>query len=249
MTPHLLIYSPAASGLVYKDHASSLVSLTAALIQAGVPFTYANAECSDIVVGRATAVRMLLDHPAFTHLLFLDVDLEFRPADAIVSMLQADVPVVAGAYPCRGPNPIWMCHTQENPPTTVEVPAVAVGTVFSSVTSTISLIPASHVPTGFMLLQRGVIERLVAAHQNLHIRAGFRGETDSFLFFDARPSLSDPHLYVSDDYGFCELWRPLGPLYIYPDVTFRHYYTTCNEGNFGAWLRQVGEAQAESPAA
>lgn len=237
MTTHLLIYSPAASGLVYKDHASSLVSLTAALIQAGVPFTYANAECSDIVVGRATAVRMLLDNPTFTHLLFLDVDLEFQPASAVVNMLQANVPVVAGAYPCRGPNPIWMCHTLENPPTTVEFQPVALPQI--SAGTPIPLIPASHVPTGFMLLQRGVIETLVDRHPNLHIRAGFTGETDSFLLFDARPSLSDPHLYVSDDYGFCELWRPLGPLYIYPDVTFRHYYTTCNEGNFGAWLKQV----------
>mgnify|MGYP001302900080 CR=1 FL=1 len=226
--PFLLIYTPANMGMLYKDYGATLIKLTLTLERAGIEFLYVNAECSDIVQGRATALDIFQRYPQCTHLWFLDADMDFDPPTAILEMLAADEDVVAGAYPCRGPDPTWMCMA---PDVTVNEKG---------------LIEATHVATGCMLLKRGVIGRLIEAYPELQMEFGWRGELKSFLFFDARPSLDNPNIYISDDYGFCELWRKIGgKLWIYPDITFRHYWTTYNHGNFGEWLKARAEQAAE----
>lgn len=211
-------------GLTNKGYASALVKLSVALTQAGIAFAYGNADCSDIVPGRATAVEIVRANPHVTHLLFVDSDMDHEPADAVLRMLDAGVDVVGGAYLSRGKEPFW------------------VGKSLSHERSAKGLIEASYLGTGFMLIKRGVFDRLVEAYPNLAIKFGIRGDQPGWLFFDARRSDDDPSIYIGDDYGFCEIWRRIGgKLWIYPDVTFWHYFMSVNESNYGKCL------EAKSP--
>jgi hypothetical protein len=68
--------------------------------------------------------------------------------------------------------------------------------------------------TGFMMIKRSVFERLIAAHPERaytsdHVYTGERNERSYHALFECG---IDPQTreYLSEDFGFCRLWRELG---------------------------------------
>lgn len=218
----LLIATPCALGYLSVPYARSLAPTIAELTRRDVGFQYLPMEASCIVKARNHAVAVLLADPTFTHLLFLDADMGWDPADAPLRMIAADEDVVCGAYPSRGANPRWTFRAD--------------GLVLNAK----GLVPITHAPTGFFLAKRGVFERLVAARPDLKTSfASVAGaEPHSYLFFDARRSATGGH-WIGEDYGFSETWTALGgTLFCYPDVTLYHEFKAWNGGN----LRKFMEA-------
>jgi hypothetical protein len=68
--------------------------------------------------------------------------------------------------------------------------------------------------TGFMLIKRGALERLIAAHPERaytsdHVYAPKKSQQTFYALFECA---IDPETreYLSEDFGFCRLWRALG---------------------------------------
>jgi hypothetical protein len=97
---HILIAVPTMGGLVKAKTTTTLVLLMRQLTRAGVEAEYLNIDASDIVYARNFFACEVLRSKTLDGLLFVDSDMQFRPA-LVLKMLQRDVDVAAAAYPKR----------------------------------------------------------------------------------------------------------------------------------------------------
>lgn len=97
---HILIAVPTMAGLMKAKTATTLVLLMRQLTSAGVTAEYLNVDSSDIVYARNFFAREMLRLEVLDGLLFVDSDMQFRPA-LVRKMLNLGADVVATAYPKR----------------------------------------------------------------------------------------------------------------------------------------------------
>jgi hypothetical protein len=143
--------------------------------------------------GRNNLVAKMLHNSAATHLMFIDVDLGFEP-EAILRLLVANQDVVGGVYPMKRIPIRYVINTVPDP--------VMFG----------DLVEVSTLGTGFMLVKREVLEKMIVAHPELKYRdnigIGQQYEPLMYGLFDTMIDKDDN--YLSEDWTFCYLWRLMG---------------------------------------
>jgi hypothetical protein len=139
-----------------------------------------------------------------THLLFIDSDIGFE-SHAIAGLVQIGVPFVAGVYRKREPKVRFTATPYE--------PQEFLG----------PLMRAERVATGFMCLERRVLEEMASRVHTCKI--GSTGEVPMVFRTDTKTGKS----FVGEDYCFCDDYNKLyeegifdQPIWIYPDITFNH---------------------------
>ena len=217
---HILIAAPTMAGLMKAKTATTLVMLMRQLTRAGVEAEYLNIDSSDIVYARNLFARRVLESQDLDGLLFVDSDMQFRPA-LVLKMLARNAGVVGAAYPKRSINLDQYAN------------AIAKGggaspkTKASALANTLqyTVIPAwdtprperVHVARGFAkmaavgmgctLIARAALEAMIAAKvvdQRRDIIDGV--ENVSWGFFDV---LKVGEISLSEDFSFCYRWTRL----------------------------------------
>lgn len=131
-----------------------------------------------------------------THMLFIDTDLVFLP-EHVGRLIGHDVPIVAGLYPKKQPSLAWV-----------------VNTLPSEEPDELGLQKVKYIGTGFLMIRRDVIERMIAEVPGIAYTtdAGQVKRTEHDLF-PAGP-MFDPEQgttrYHSEDWGFCRRALDLG---------------------------------------
>jgi hypothetical protein len=100
---HILIAVPTMAGLMKAKTATTLVMLMRQLTRAGIEADYLNVDSSDIVYARNLYAREVLNSKTLDGLLFVDSDMQFRPA-LVLKMLRLEAELVGVAYPKRALN-------------------------------------------------------------------------------------------------------------------------------------------------
>src|SRR5260221_5447402 len=95
-----MIALPTVAGVMKARTAVRLMKVMGQLVRAGVAVEVVNVDSSEIVVARNFCAEQVLQSPSLDGLLFVDSDMEFRPA-LVMKMLGLDADVVAAAYPHR----------------------------------------------------------------------------------------------------------------------------------------------------
>ncbi len=148
--------------------------------------------CSIITMARNALVNEFLKTDA-TELLFIDSDVIVNP-DAILRLMaqSGDKDVTAGAYPRRAKDKKFFTDVYFNDAGDVEFDG--------------SLMRVERVGTGFMLIQRHVVETLIKNHPEWMYKNTVTGEEMSAIFdfkiVDGK--------YVGEDYLFCDRVRADG---------------------------------------
>lgn len=150
-----------------------------------------------------------------THLLFWDSDVECLNPECVYEMLQTGHDVIGGAYPFKAAHGRVVVNFL---PETLE--AVERG---ETVELPDGCLPVQDLGTGFMLISRKAIAKMMQAFPRLmHLDMGeqVRGEP---LWALLDTGVVDG-VYLSEDYYFCRLWQSLGgKVYVYAPAKFRHY--------------------------
>lgn len=143
--------------------------------------------------GRNNLVSKFLFNTAATHLMFIDVDLGFEP-EAILRLLLANQDVVGGVYPMKRVPIRYVINTVPNP------------TVMGD------LVEVSTLGTGFMLVKRDTINKMIAAHPELKYRdnIGIGQQYEPFMYGLFDTMIDKDGNYLSEDWTFCYLWRLMG---------------------------------------
>jgi len=172
----------------------------------------------------------------FTHLLFLDSDICFDPAD-IFRLLEADKDVTVGLYPKKYYNRSKMENLAKHSPHVFDAKESwkSLATDFSTEFSIDNfrqvkmgeMFTVDYAATGFMLIKTDVFRKIIDKRPDLK----YTNDVDGYMsanpayFYDffrvgVNPSSGK---YESEDYGFCELWRSLGgEIHVVPQVKLKH---------------------------
>lgn len=199
MSARILIGIPSHRGWVRAELAHSLVQTAACLRAKGVDTCVEFSTGALVQVSRNLLVRQALNGPA-SHLLMVDDDVAFAP-EAPLQLLSWGEDIVGGALPCRH-KPRFLVTSPKAVPG--RAPLLEVGVI----------------GTGFLLLSRRCLERMVAVHG-----------AHSFAVLPALPGwpgFEDPETFVPEDVAFCTRWQALGGrIFCDPGVGLAHFGTSC----------------------
>ena len=184
----------------------------------------------------------------YTHLMFIDADIEFQ-VDDVLKLWMHNKDVAVGAYPKKGVN--WS-HIKESiimdpakQHTAQQIGALgsdyAINFKFlnrdaKQVAVENGLIQLHDAGTGFMMIKREAILKLIKEYPeikyNNDVQMGGVDLTDKFYaLFDTMIDPVDKR-YLSEDYTFCRRWQKMGgDIWLDPSISLNHYGSFCFQGN------------------
>ena len=172
----------------------------------------------------------------YTHLLFIDSDISFDPAD-VFKLIVADKDVVVGVYPKKYYNRTKMETLAKDFPQVFNDKEDwrALSTDFSTEFNAESFKKAKqgesfevdYAATGFMLIKTDVFKKIIDKRPDLKYTNDVDGymSADKDKFYDFFQVGVNPFnkKYESEDYGFCQLWRSLGgKIHVLPEIKLTH---------------------------
>jgi hypothetical protein len=214
--PHIHIATPCFGGMVTQSYMQSVLRLMQHAGPAGFELSLSMLGNDSLITrSRNTLVARFLDQPEATHLMFIDADIGFDPVQ-VERMLRAGRDVVAGMYPLKLND--WGEATASH---------LAAGENFDTAgLRYVGLVAQSEVPgvdgfvrgtyaaTGFLLMSRDCLLRMIAAYPETKYSAiqswpPRPASPHQYALFDC---LIEPEtgIYLSEDYAFCRRWRDLG---------------------------------------
>jgi hypothetical protein len=217
---HVLIATPCYSSAVAMNYVTSLFKFGQAASRLGLQTTLHMHSESLVTRSRNEMVRFFLEHEQFTHLFWIDADIEFEPRQAF-RLLMSGHDVAAGIYPIKNLN--WPAEGLAERMTEGEFTARHAAFPFNPVglgdepvmprLDADGFIEVAEAPTGFMCIRREVILKLIAAYPELnYMPEGAEKRVNShlyWLFFDCMVE-PETRRYLSEDFAFCRRWRDIG---------------------------------------
>lgn len=211
MTIHLFVATPAYGCYVTKEYLSSMIMLRAACAKAGHQTSIKLIGNESLITrGRNLLVADFMKSKC-THMMFVDADIKFDAEDVISMLEQSELPVLCGVYAKKSFNwnrrrshptePLQQAHLEFN---------------LNLIRSNAEVLNNRYVEvldaaTGFMLIQRHVIERMYKAYEDeLGCKNDVNGDDSSYVaLFDCMID-SGTRRYLSEDYAFCRRWQRIG---------------------------------------
>jgi hypothetical protein len=208
---------------------------------------------SDSLISRArnNLVAKAMNDAQMTHMIFIDNDITWDAFD-IIKLLIANKPIVGGIYPLKAYNFNRIIPTEQNPNPVQRI----IDTKNASQLSKISdvdtiqmnllkynvnyisnkikieknLTQVKHIATGFMMIQRGVIEKMSNSYASTKYTDDVSfliPEENKFAYALFDCGVVDDH-YLSEDWMFCNRWSTIGgELWI--DITINLTHTGIND--------------------
>ena len=205
--PWAFIATPAYDGKVETDFAQSLAEASFCAPLHGVKVTQCvmgNGIFIDLA--RNIFARMFLDEfKDCTHLFFIDADLGFPP-NAFIGLMKSGLPISAGVYRRRqepADYPLSLSEWPEGGGLWVED----------------GYVMADRVPTGFLCIERSVVEEMAAEAPQLNI-AGQPGPVPQLFY----TKVDEENRFIGEDFNFCDDYRKKygKPIHVWPDIDFVH---------------------------
>jgi hypothetical protein len=214
---NLVVCTPCYGGVVTQGYMLSTTNLLLIGSQHGISIGVdLHGFDSLITRSRNTLVSKFMDRADATHLMFIDADISFQPAQ-VFRMAAFGKDVVAGMYPLKTRD--WSAEALDRVrrgETLESAPLRYVGLPCADGErrSECGFVTGDYAGTGFMLIRRATIARMMAAYPELKYAAAHdqaRPNASPYLYalFDCMIEPETRH-YLSEDYTFCRRWRDIG---------------------------------------
>jgi acyl-CoA synthetase (AMP-forming)/AMP-acid ligase II len=263
-TPVVYILTPCFASLCYVNFVHCLMDTIELFKHYAVPLHIEFCK-NDSLVSRArnNLVARAMNDKKMTHMLFIDNDITWDPMD-VLKLVIADKPIVGGIYPLKNYN--WGFLTKgRNEPTQNFVKDVIDRKNKSQFRNVISdehmiqynllkynvnylnntlsveknLAEVKHLATGFMMIQRNVIEKMSKAFPSTKYVDDvnfLRAEENEFAYALFDCGVEEGH-YFSEDWLFCHRWSKMKGR-IWMDVTINLTHTG-QEDYRGSFLSSI----------
>lgn len=215
--PFVLVATPCYGGQVHQLYMQSVIQLMQLARDGRFDVSLALLGNDSLITrSRNTLAATFLAMPQATHLLFIDADISFDPAQ-VERMLGFGEDVVAGMYPLKVLD--WNNARAVTASGVASGEAAALrycGRICAEDEREVrdGFVTGLYAGTGFMLIARRVLERMGEAYPelryaNMQVYPPMRPNERQFAFFDC---MIEPEsgVYLSEDYAFCWRWRRLG---------------------------------------
>lgn len=192
---------------------------------------------------RNAAVAHFMSSNDYTHILFIDSDIEFRPED-VIKLIKADKDVVSAGYPQKWLNNGKLQHVftrQTIPENPIELCTNHSVHLFPYDQDIGRIMTAKYATTGFLLVKRDVFSKMMQAYPERRYINDIDGymSADQSMFYDlfTVEVNKETKKYESEDFGFSRLWTQVGgQIHIITDISLKHFGWYGFPGNL---LRQL----------
>jgi hypothetical protein len=165
----------------------------------------------------------------FTHLLFIDTDIQFKP-EHVIAMIMTDKDIVGAPYPEKI-DIDWNNIVQvinDNKATVENLHRMAGQFAFDRNTDPSNLIEVDVMKPGFMMVKRKVFDRIQAIYPENYYKPDhigithFDGARHIQMFFSVEIDPETRKLVTEYEF-FCKLWRKIGgKIYMCPWIVLNH---------------------------
>jgi hypothetical protein len=204
----LFIATPAFDGRVHVQYAISLADTSVLLQSQGIGVQLNINSSGSLLVAERNRLNKAFLASECTHMLCIDSDLGW-PCHAVKAMIDHDVDFVAGLYPARGEKTFLFrgCYNEDGSLITHE---------------TKQLLKMNHIPAGFMLIKRNVIEKMTEHFSHLYFKPKHIDyeKEDGFCLYNTEVKDGE---FWGEDYVFCGRAREAGfDIWVDPLIEFDH---------------------------
>jgi hypothetical protein len=244
-SPKLSILTPCFGGMCYVNYIDCLIK-TLSLFR-HFKFDIDVIFCkNDSLVSRArnNLIAKAMSNPKTTHMIFIDNDITWNPID-ILKLVISEKPIIGGAYPLKSykwdrmnnPQVVQGLIDKRNNTILKDIVSEAEMVQYNAVNYNVNYLSNNlqvegniakirHLATGFMMIQRHVIEKMFKAFPSTKFVDDINflepNENEfAYALFDC--GVEDGH-YFSEDWMFCQRWGKMGGS-IYLDVTINLNHT------------------------
>ncbi len=211
--PFVFLAVPCYGGQLTLHFVSSLLRLQQACKARGVGL-HVEAMGGEALItrGRSRLAAQFLAHPEATHILYIDADIGFAH-ETVFRLLDAQKDVIAAVCPLKRID--WDKVRAAAKAGVEDIQAASIGYVVrflptpdKSVNVEDGFAEVAYGGTGFLMIARDAMQRIVDAHPELRATLDDEG-TEAVMIFDTLIETSTGQ-YLSEDYAFCRRWRDLG---------------------------------------
>ena len=243
--PTICILTPCYGSMCYVNYVYCLIKTKEVFELYGIGLKIEFCK-NDSLVSRArnNLVAKAMAMPNVTHIMFIDNDITWDPIN-IIKLMIADKPIVGGIYPLKKYN--WEKIAQNknfvtdiikrknesnmkdfiDDDTLIQYSLLNYDVNYfnNEVKIEKNLAEVRHIATGFMLIKRGAIEKMMEAFPNTKyvddVHFLEKNENDyAYALFDC--GVEDNH-YLSEDWMFCSRWTKMGgKLWIDVSINLSH---------------------------
>jgi len=244
----IFIATPCYGGALTEPYFRSTVKLLTFCNQHKIPLAFGTIANESLVTRARNVLVAYFLQSNFTRLMFIDADIEYNVED-IVKLLYHDREIVVGAYPKKGVNWGRIRDASRNAPSAeqwTEREIAAFGSDYAinfqfvdrekkQIAVERGLVKLHDAGTGFMMIKRSVIDKMIAAYPELAYNNDLNiGQDLNGLFYTFFDTMIDPkdRRYLSEDYTFCRRWQAMGgDIWLDPTISLNHYGSFCFQGN------------------
>ena len=229
---NIFFATPCYGGMITDQYFLSMFRASQTLMQHGINFRITTLR-NESLISRARNIltAMFLDSEC-THLMFIDADIEFQPDD-LIRALAYDKPIIAGAYPKKALDIEAIKRGESGVQYAINFKFMNAETKQIRIENgAVEVLDAS---TGFFLIKRETIEKMIVAYPELHYRSDSNIDPKlnkhCYALFDTMLDPTD-NRYLSEDYTFCRRHQALGgEIWLDPNTKLNHVGSYTFEGD------------------
>lgn len=252
----LYILTPCFGSICYVNYMISLINTILLFKTLGLQLVTEFCKNESLVTrARNNLLAKAMSDPDTTHIMFIDNDISWNPED-IMKLIVSDKSIVGGIYPIKKYH--WEKATAQNIDHSIRSKNMSefntinnedliqskllnynVNFLSNVLNIEKNLAKVRHLPTGFMMIKRDVIERMQTEYKDTKYTddVGFLNTEESkmaYALFDC--GIIEQH-YFSEDWMFCERWLKMGgEIWIHVAIDLTHTGIEDYSGSFLASL-------------
>jgi len=250
----IFIATPCYGGQLTEAYFRSVIRLLTFCNQHQIPVAFGTIANESLVTRARNVLVAYFLQSDFTRLMFIDADIEFQVED-VIKLIAHNKDVAVGAYPKKGVN--WQRIRDSVKQTDQPYDDRAIASFGSDYAINFKfinrdakqiaiedgLIRLHDGATGFMMIKREVINKMIEAYPDLKYNNDLNTPPELnphfYAFFDTMIDPKDKR-YLSEDYTFSRRWQDIGgEIWLDPSISLNHYGSFNFQGN-PAQIIQVG---------
>jgi len=257
--PKVVILTPCYGSVCFVNYVFCIIKTKEVFKYYDIPLKIEFCKNDSLVTrARNNLVAKAMSDVTVTHLMFIDNDITWDPVN-IIKLIIANKPIVGGIYPLKKYNWEKLANDPEYIKKMIEKKNNSrvknimdddllvqysllnynLNHIGNSIKIENNLTEVKHVATGFMMIKRGVIEKMSEAfpHTKYTDDVNYLEEHENryaYALFDC--GVEDGH-YLSEDWLFCNRWKKIGGK-VYIDVSINLSHTGIEQYN-GSFLSTI----------
>ena len=192
-----------------------------------------------------------MGNPNYTHLVFIDVDLQFNK-ESILKLIWHDKDVVTASYPIKEIN--WEKVKEGALKDLDSKDLMEYGSRYvvhltkpgeTQINIDNGALECLEAGTGFMVIKRKVFDKMFKKYKKLKYKddtGALNGEEVENAYALFNSYVDDDGRFLSEDYGFCRYWQKIGgKVWVDPTINLVHFGRIKYTGKMLEFLKRITE--------